>query len=76
VYGGQLTAMLLPEKQYVSVPARRAYLKFKQSRTLRPYGSSDDDAQDGSDNHGVTPDTSDFAADGGEEVQNQTPLDA
>ena len=27
VYGGQLTALLLPERRLVSVPAQRAYAK-------------------------------------------------
>ena len=30
VYGGKLTAMLLPEERLVSVPARRAYAKKKE----------------------------------------------
>lgn len=28
VYGGNLTALLLPEKQFVSVPAKKAYQDF------------------------------------------------
>ena len=28
VYGGDLTALLLPEKKLVSVPARKAYLDY------------------------------------------------
>ena len=37
VYGGRLTAYELPEKIFHSVPARRTYLKFGQSRSHKFY---------------------------------------
>jgi hypothetical protein len=43
VYGGRLTASILPDKEFVSVPARRAYLDMKRSRSYRSFAASTTD---------------------------------
>ena len=40
VYGGCLTALLLPDKEYVSVPARKAYLGYGKSKSHKMYNYS------------------------------------
>jgi len=41
VYGGRLTAVLLPDKDIVSVPARRVYQDLRRSRSHRSYANSE-----------------------------------
>jgi len=42
VYGGRLTALLLPDHEYISVPARRVYLKYGRSKSHKMYNYKDD----------------------------------
>ena len=37
VYGGKLTALILPDKTYVSVPSRKEYLPYGKSRSHKIY---------------------------------------
>ena len=46
VYGGRLTAMLLPDRELVSVPARRTYQDMRRSRSHRAYSSSSTDSDE------------------------------
>lgn len=50
VYGGRLTAILLPDKEFISVPARDTYQDMRRSRSHRSYLSTeslnDDDIDD------------------------------
>eukprot|EP01038_Epipyxis_sp_PR26KG_P006455 gene6455-8879_t len=43
VYGGNLTAIILPDKTYVSVPARKAYLDYGKSSSHKHYASTQED---------------------------------
>jgi hypothetical protein len=47
VYGGNLTAMILPERRLVSVPARETYSDYINSRSHKTYISSKDRGSDG-----------------------------
>ncbi len=40
VYGAELTAMILPEKELVAVPARQVYQDTKKSRSHRSLSAS------------------------------------
>jgi hypothetical protein len=40
VYGGNLTALLLPDKEVVSVPARKAYVNYIKSKNHKMYAMS------------------------------------
>ena len=40
VYGGRLTAVLLPDKEVISVPARRTYVDYVKSRNHKLYAIS------------------------------------
>lgn len=59
VYGGQLSAILLPDKIVTNVPARKAYLDFGKSRSHRMYLCSRDNSSVvmglGLDTRGITP---------------------
>ena len=40
VYGGRLTAVLLPDREIVSVPARRTYVDYVKSRNHKLFALS------------------------------------
>ena len=46
VYGGRLTALMLPDKEMVSVPARKVYQDMRRSRSHRSYQSSNSNSPD------------------------------
>ncbi len=45
VYGGRLSAVLLPDKEVVSVPARKTYVDYVKSRNHKLYAMSQEVAQ-------------------------------
>lgn len=46
VYGGNLTALILPDKSYVSVPSRKEYLPYGKSRSHKIYNYGESNGKD------------------------------
>lgn len=57
VYGGNLTALLLPDNEYISVPAKKSYFGFGKSRSHKMYSYKSDVDNFGDDNNSTSSDS-------------------